>query len=226
MLAIDAKLKTGGRARSKAQQALKVKNDDKGVVLAFPDGTDFGILNTQATKALEDVISWPSIQMDAFADIEPLQATLGRATKAADAKTRVNINIYGTQECREKVGKKLSQEKVYLQKPDHRRSGSVYDNPHIITFPDFQITYLDLEQDETRDGPTTMTSVLQFEKAISQVYASLKRGANLQRIVGSRLKTILLPYVLFLLRLNLVSRRLHHGLGGIVDINHVHRLYG
>ncbi|TID18363.1 hypothetical protein E6O75_ATG06439 [Venturia nashicola] len=194
MLAIDAKLKTRSRTRSKTHQTLQVKKDNKGVILTFPDGTDFGILNIQATKALEDVISWPSIRMDAFVDIEPLRATLGRATKAADAKTRVNINIYGDQESSQKVGKRLSQEKIYLQKPDHRRSGSAYDNPHIISFPNLHVTQLEVEQDETRDGPATMTSVSQFEKTVSQVYASLKRGANLQRIGGSRLSTILLQH--------------------------------
>jgi SWI/SNF-related matrix-associated actin-dependent regulator of chromatin subfamily A3 len=198
MLSIDAKLKSGGRRRNEAQQILKLKKDERGVFLTFPDGTEFGLLNNLASKALEDILTWPTIETDGFVEVRPLRETLGRATKPADAKTRVSINIYGGADAKEKVGKKLSKERIYLQKPDSRRHGTTYDNPHIITFPDFQITNLEMQQEEEQEGATSSNSVLHFEKTISQVYASLTRGTNLQRIEGDgRLRTKLLEYVHF-----------------------------
>lgn len=163
-------------------------------MLTFPDGAEFGLLNNLATKALKDIVTWPMIETDATVEIRQLRETLGRATKAADAKTRVSINIYGPLDAKDKVGRKLSTEKTYLQKPDSRRQGTTYDNPHIIRFPDFHLpsTHVQLD-DEARDLPSS-NSVLNFEKSISQVYASLTRSTNLQRIEGDgRLKTKLLP---------------------------------
>ncbi|QDS76077.1 hypothetical protein FKW77_006002 [Venturia effusa] len=195
MLSIDAKLKSNGRRRNESQQLLKLKKDDRGIILTFPDESDFGVLNNHASKALEDLIAWPSIQTDAHVEIRPLRETLGKATKAADAKTRVNIIFYGSAEDSEKFGRKLSKEKLYLQRPDAWRHGTTYENPHIIKFPDFQLTNPDLQQEEVANDTLPANSVLHFEKTISQVYASLKRGANLQRIEGdSRLRTHLLEH--------------------------------
>jgi SWI/SNF-related matrix-associated actin-dependent regulator of chromatin subfamily A3 len=196
MLSIDAKLKSGGRQRNESQQLLNLKKDERGLSLTFPDGTEFGVLNNLASKALEDIITWPSIETDAFVDIRPLRETLGRATKPADAKTRVNITLYGSLDAKEKLGKKLSKEKMYLQRPDSRRHGTIYDNPHIISFPEFYITGSDLQEEEEQNGVPSSNNVLHFVKTISQVYASLTRGTNLQRIEGDgRLKTKLLLYV-------------------------------
>jgi SWI/SNF-related matrix-associated actin-dependent regulator of chromatin subfamily A3 len=187
-------LKAESHLRKKAHQALKLKKDKKGLLLLFPDDAEFGLLNNLATKALEDILTWPSIETDATVVIKQLRETLGRATKAADAKTRVSINVYGSVDIKDKVGQRLSKEKIYLQKPDSRKRGTIYDNPHIITFPEFHSPSSEMPQEEELNGIVSSNSVLNFEKTVSQVYASLTRGTNLDRIEGDgRLRTKLLP---------------------------------
>lgn len=163
-------------------------------MLTFPGGTEFGLLNNLATKALEDIVTWPMIETDATVEIRQLLEMLGRATKAAEAKTRVNINIYGPLDAKDKVGEKLSKEKTYLQKPDSRRQGTIYDNPHIIIFPELHLPSANMQLEDEAGDLQSSDSVLNLEKTITQVYASLTRSTNLQRIEGdSRLKTKLLP---------------------------------
>jgi hypothetical protein len=193
MLSIDEKLKTGANVRSTPNQNLKLRKDPDQIALTFPDGTDFGILNTHAGKALEGIFERSHVEFDAYVDKITLRETLGRAIKAADATARININIYGPKEYGLTIGRHLSRGKIFLQRPDRPKAGIIYDNPHVLTFPDITISDFEYQQAERSDGATASSSTENFQKAISNVYASLKRGTGLNVIEGDRrLKTPLL----------------------------------
>jgi hypothetical protein len=203
MLEVDAKLKAGNRSSASDCYTFNIGKIEKPlteVVLKFHDNTVFGILNTHTSKALEGLIDRPSIQFDAFGSILTIRETIGRSTKAIDAVVRVNINVYGSKEEGKDVGCHLSDCKVFLQRPDIQRPGSFYDNPHILKFPDLQISSLEYQLEaapyrvSTSDDADDADDAERFRKTISNVYASLTRGAKLNRVEGDRrLKTQLLP---------------------------------
>ena len=194
MLEVDAKLNVGNESQAAGHYAFKIKKSSTQLFLVFPDGTEFGHLNTHISKALEGIFERPSIQFEALAHIITLRETISRATKASDAVARVNINVYGTKEASKDVGRHLSSNKVYLQRPDQQRPSSIYDNPHVLKLPEMQISNVDYLAEGTSDSVSRPDNVEHFRKAVSGVYASLKRSSRLKRLVGdNRLRTPLLP---------------------------------
>jgi hypothetical protein len=145
---------------------------------------------------LEDLVERPSVQFEALTHIMTLRETIGRAEKAGDAVARVDINVYGSPEASRSIGRHLSANKVYLQRPDQQRPGSVYDNPHVLKFPEMQVSSINYKPEGTGDSASRsdIDNNSHFRKAISDVYASLKRGSRLKRLEGdNRLRTCLLP---------------------------------
>jgi SWI/SNF-related matrix-associated actin-dependent regulator of chromatin subfamily A3 len=194
MLEVDAKLRAGNnKSSANDYYTFNIKKVSNQVVLRFQDSTDFGILNTHTSKALEGLIDQPSIQFDALGPILTIREAIGRSTKANDAVVRVNINVYGPKGVGKDVGCHLSDRKVFLQRPDIQRPGSFYDNPHILKFPDMQISSLEYQVEAAPYRTSTSEDAECFRKTISNVYASLTRGAKLNRVEGDRrLKTQLL----------------------------------
>lgn len=162
--------------------------------LAFPDGTEFALLNNHTAKVLGHVIDLPSVQLDALVNLTTLRETIARATKASDAALRVNINLYGSKDTREDVGRHLSAGKIYLQHPDQHRPASIYDNPHVLALPGMLPQSVDFNPQVPGESVLLGNEADQFQKAVSDVYASLKRSSHLRRMVGgTRLRTSLLP---------------------------------
>lgn len=164
--------------------------------LFFLNGTEFGVLDIHTSKALDNLVQQSGIQFEAIGSIQTIREIIGRVTKQADAVTRVNINTYGPRDSRKIVGRHLSGHKLYLQRPDKPRIGSIYENPHFLSFADMQISSYENQLDVgSIKAPKTGASDT-FGKTISNVYSSLTRGEKLGKIKGDRrLKSPLLPYV-------------------------------
>ena len=195
MLQLDSKLKAINGSRPPESQIFEIrKSSDRQLVLGLCDGTHFASLNDQITKALGQIIDTPLVRFDAIAQTRPLHESINRAQKASKADVRVDINIYGPRLASRQIGEVLSTHKVYLQRPDHYRG--TYDNPQILKFPGMQAQTLEQRPMETSKGSVASSvTAAQFQKAISDVYGTLKRGTKLKRLVGGqRLKTQLLPY--------------------------------
>ena len=193
MLDVNAKLNVGNESQFAGYYAFRLKKSSDQVFLTFPDGTDFGILNTHIAEAVGG-LARPSVRFEPLARISTLRETIGRATKANDAVARVNINVYGSKDASKDVGRHLSAQKVYLQRPDQQCPGSTYDNPHVLKLPEIQNLSIEYKVNGTKDAVSRSDKTDNFGKAISDLYASLKRGTGLKRVEGdNRLKTILLP---------------------------------
>jgi hypothetical protein len=154
------------------------------LVLIFSDGTEFALLNTHTAEALDCVMDLPSVQLEALVDLASLRDTLQRVTKASEATIRVNINVYGPIATRKDVGRVLSTGKVYLQHPDYKRSESKYDNPHFIAFPGIKAPGPNLGLKTTSLDVVLGDRPKNFQKAVSNVYNSLKRSSHLKRLEG------------------------------------------
>jgi SWI/SNF-related matrix-associated actin-dependent regulator of chromatin subfamily A3 len=193
MLEVDAKLKASTGSLVNDCCTFNIGKSSEQLVLRFQDGTEFGHLNTHTSKALNELFDQPEIEFEAFGATRTILEAIGRSTKATDAVVRVNINVYGSKEAGKDVGRHLSENKVYLQRPDLQRPGSLYDNPHFLKFPDMQSSSFEYQTETAPGRVLTSNDSENFRKVVSNVYASLTRGAKLNRVEGDdRVKTPLL----------------------------------
>jgi SWI/SNF-related matrix-associated actin-dependent regulator of chromatin subfamily A3 len=193
MLDMEAKLKGSFDYRNNDSCKFGIRKKEEQTVLHFPDGTEFSVLNNHASKALETLLQRPTLEFEAIGSVQAILETIERVTKANDAVVRVSIHIYGPRESKEDIGNHLTNQKLYLQRPDKLRVGATYENPHFLSFADMQISSFENQLDVGNNRATKLDDPDKFRETISNVYASLTRGENLSREVGDRrLKTKLL----------------------------------
>jgi SWI/SNF-related matrix-associated actin-dependent regulator of chromatin subfamily A3 len=192
---IDARCKDGPDLRSFGDLRLKKSpSNDSHVCLHFLDGTEFGVLNTQLSKALGSLVQKPGVEFDVIISVQAIKDIIGRVTKAVDAVVRVNINVFGPSHDREEVGLHLSSHRIFLQHPDKLRSGSTYSNPQVIRFPGLNASDYEIQSKVGTDRTSKTDAAKVFNDAITNVYSSLTRGSKLSKVEGDRrLKTALLP---------------------------------
>ena len=194
MSELDTKLSEASGSQDVGLCVFGVQRDSTQFVLTFSNGTRLGFLNTRMANALQAIVDRPGVRLDAVVDVMTLRETIGRATKPSEAVVLVDVNVYGSKETRDKIGQKLSAKSVFLQRPDHPQHGSIYDNPHVITFPNLKASNAPQKAEEMSDNKSILDSTERFREAVTSVYASLKRGSGLKRLEGDdRLKTVLLP---------------------------------
>ena len=162
--------------------------------LNFPDGGVFAILNTQISKVLVEVLDLPLIDFEVLADGVNVRETVRTAKKANEATLHVNINVYGPPEICNKLAELLSNHKTWLQHPEHQRLDTLYDNPHLVKFPDVSLPEVDKTDVAAAGEDLVADKQERFQEAISEVYASLKRDSRLKTVEGDERLTKLLPH--------------------------------
>ncbi|KAL9094080.1 MAG: hypothetical protein Q9165_003750, partial [Trypethelium subeluteriae] len=197
MSLLRGKLRLNNGSESQDYQPFRiVMSPEEQVLLFFPDGTEFGVLNDHHSKAWKEFVDHSPIEFEALAQISALHDTIGRAEKFSDAKVRVNINVYGPQSLSKHVGEQLSKHKTYLQNPHMYRLGCAYKNPHVIIFPEIQtsssVVTEQIKEAVSNEEPER-SDAERFRKTVNEVYGSLKRGTKLDGFKGDeRLNTKLL----------------------------------
>lgn len=128
--------------------------------------------------------------MDALGSKLTIKEVIERAEKASQTQVRVDINVYGPKDEAKDVGEHLSSYNVYLQRPDQKRRGSVYENPQALQFPGWQISGPKHDLEEASQRPLSNDAAHNFQETVTSFYKSLTRGTKLSSIEGNyRLKT-------------------------------------
>jgi hypothetical protein len=169
------------------------------IFLTFSDGTHFGRPSDKMVKALQKLISIPQFEVEAHADLNAIIHAL-RAVKQAEAVTRVDVNVYGSEGSRDRVGEVFSKNGLFLQEPDVRRAGTRYDNPHLLRLEGMDEGEseeetgevegeVDVEggsEAEAEGGEEEMPPErdADFDDMIAEVYRNLRRGEGLTRLEG------------------------------------------
>jgi hypothetical protein len=168
--------------------------------VAFPDEVVIGEVNAQLDKALTSIAEQGyELDFEVFAPITAIQETIGRATGKKEAVVRVQVNVYGPPTAAGDIGRELSQQKLYLQRPSHVRDGYTYENPHMLKLPGFHCSTSEPAM-SAEDAIPEKPSLQVLKSTIQDVYSSLTRGNNLRGLEGDqRLSTRLLLYVFSLL---------------------------
>ena len=194
MSLLDMKLRSPQVARKGNNYVFSMRRSAAHITLFFADGAEFAILNAQISKVLVDILELPSIEFEVLADGLSVREIVRTAKKANDATVRVNINVYGSADVRNELGDLFSKHKIWLQHPEHQRPESIYDNPHYMLFPDIALEDSSRPEMVEIVDESNEAKQEEFQQAISEVYASLKRDSRLKKIEGDSRLTPLLPH--------------------------------
>lgn len=193
MLDLDKRLIAGTASPVTGHIQFQLIRSETQFLVAFADGHIFGEVNAQLEKALTNIKEQHlQLEIEVFVPTRATRETISRATREHEAVVRVQLNIYGPQASSDSVGQELSQNKLYLQRPDYVREGAIYENPHVLKFSDEQnaTSIVNISADEPS---TEGASGEELQKVITNVYASLTRNENLKGLEGhERLRTPLL----------------------------------
>ncbi|KAH7136885.1 SNF2 family N-terminal domain-containing protein [Dactylonectria estremocensis] len=165
------------------------------VMLLLPNGTEFGHPRGNITEVISSLQRLENLKLDfeAVASTNVIFQKMQKVTKQGDAIVQVDINIYGPCSRGNEVGDKLTEKKVWLQKPDYAKRGFAYVNPHEIRFPDLQGSErLEELERELLQPERAKVDVMEM---VSEVQQSTHRAARLERVEGDRrLRTKLLEH--------------------------------
>jgi SWI/SNF-related matrix-associated actin-dependent regulator of chromatin subfamily A3 len=194
MAELDKELSSATISPIQGHALLTITKPESQYLVTFINGVMLGEVSASLEKALTNIIEQQyRLNFEVFAPVRAIRETISRATKEKDAVVRVQINVYGPQTNVAAIGREFSQQKIYLQRPDHIRGGTSYDNPHVLKLTDHQLPVpekvVDVEEQvaERTAGDTLM------KETIKDVYSSLTRNNHLRGLEGDeRLKTPLL----------------------------------
>jgi SWI/SNF-related matrix-associated actin-dependent regulator of chromatin subfamily A3 len=109
------------------------------ISLLSEHGTQIGQLKDSLTDPLNRISDIPSLRLEAFASIKDTLRCIDRAKRQHDSVIKVDINVYGSTNVRDEVGRSLSADRLYLQHTKHRKDEFDYDNPHMLVFDDIDL---------------------------------------------------------------------------------------
>ncbi|KAH8689021.1 putative helicase [Talaromyces proteolyticus] len=171
------------------------KSRDNQIFLKFADGMELGYLSEKMKHGLDNLIDKPLVEFNAVIHLRNVIDAISRARKSSEARFRVNINVYGPEEDRRHVGKELSDKGLFLQKPDERRQGTLYDNPHILPLDDMDDS-VDNDTDHAEHDHSDQGEILNsssdsrdenIQQTMAGVFSSLTRGDELNCVSGSEI---------------------------------------
>lgn len=193
MVELDQRLSIPTASPIQGHLLLSLNKSDNQYLITFNDGTVLGEVNASLEKALSSITEQQhQLDFEVFASIKNIRETVFRTTKQKDAVIRTQINVYGPRIIGPAIGQELSQQKIYLQRPDYIRPGADYDNPHFLKLNNQEtqsvVVNIDLEEKTSEKDPE-----FTLKEAITGVYSSLTREYNLKGLeADARLKTTLL----------------------------------
>lgn len=184
MSSIDKRL----AAEASAYQYFAPTDYQRQLMLCFPgDLKHFGHLPLAACQTLLPLMAQPSVEIETLALKYDLREVISRANKPADARVKVDINIYGLRSKALDIGQRLSNGKLWLQRSSHGRPGIAYENPHFlnINVQDSGIDEVQNTQHASTDGvQKRMSKDDQLRKMVDEVYKTVENNRELEMVEG------------------------------------------
>jgi hypothetical protein len=160
-------------------------------------GIEIGVLNTTISHCFQDLLGSAFIRYEAFVGPnvwgEAIQTWRQTGKRG---RLPINVNVYGSRDAIEAVGKVFSRARLYFQHPYRCDDSIKYENPHYLSFSNIGIP----------ESPTltswSTTSLHQTERYskcnISEVLENLDQQEYVRQAnIDSRVRTPLLRFDLF-----------------------------
>ncbi|KAF5531015.1 helicase-like transcription factor [Fusarium mexicanum] len=184
MSSIDERL----AAEASAYQYFTPTEYQKQLMLRFTgDGKHFGHLPLAAGQTLLPLMMRPSVDIEPLALKYDLREVISRANKPADARVKVDINIYGLRSKALDVGKRLSSGKLWLQRSSHGRRDIAYENPHFLNISNHvneADEVLNMQQASNDGASKKMSKEDQLRKMVNEVYKTVENNRELEMVEG------------------------------------------
>jgi hypothetical protein len=159
-------------------------------------GIEIGVLNTNISHCFQDLLGSAFIRYEAF--VRPNvwgEAIQTWRQTGKRGKLPIDVNVYGSRDATEAVGKVFSRARLYFQHPYRCDGSTKYENPHYLSFSN-------IGTHESRILTSWSTSVYQTERSlkcnISEVLENLDQQEYVRQAnIDSRVRTLLLRFDLF-----------------------------
>ncbi|KAF0328442.1 DNA repair and recombination protein rad5c [Colletotrichum asianum] len=185
MAVIDSKLVAAMTAGKTQYQRFELSDSQDHVLLAFKDKTDFGYLRSGPGKTISPLLTRAGVEFEPIAPTVTLRETIGRAKKPVEAMVKVDINVYGPRRAAPEVGDKLSEGKLWLQKPTHSRKDVDYENPHMLQLDGVEEMTVEAVREVGGGGPAKRQPREEnLRKMMLEVYQSLDKHRDLEKVGG------------------------------------------
>lgn len=196
MSELDSKLRSASEYSSGDRHEMILRKPDDRYIVIFPDNeVVMGELSLMWERAFDSIEVLGPIY-ECLAPIRDIRDTIAKTTEAKEAITRLDINIYSNRGNAHQIGRELSSQKVYLQRPYSYRPRVAYDNPHFLKLKTIlpvsepcnpHVCYEAMEQEKDK--------VDVIKETVVGILSSLRRGEGLVALEGDRrLTTELLPH--------------------------------
>jgi hypothetical protein len=104
--------------------------------LQSPTQHDFAVLDSHITKALGHLSNIKPIRFEALLSSDVNRQPRKQRRKGGDTLViTISVNIYGSRNLGQSIGKRLSATRTFLQHPFFLPAGMKYDNPHFYKLP-------------------------------------------------------------------------------------------
>jgi hypothetical protein len=165
-------------------------------------GNKFAVLNKKTCSDLHTVLKGRQLQLHAYVQSKEWSNALKSWQKNPSSSIlTVEINMYGSRELADEVGKVLSTSGTFLQQPRFGLDGFVYYNPHYFPVPGFSdanapetpiLTIKDPDSAPVQDTRTDERSDASVE--VANILDSLSHHGFLkERVADVRIRQQLLP---------------------------------
>ncbi|KAM0352350.1 hypothetical protein ACHAPU_002015 [Fusarium lateritium] len=168
MSAIDEKLRSG----ESAYQYFKPTEYQKQVMLCFPDDEKhLGHLSSATGQTLLPLIKRSRVDIEPLVLKSDLRDIIQRASKPAEARVKVDINIYGSRPDSREIGNVLSE---------------VYENPHFlsITLQDGPSGIQSTDLVINTEAPKKTSKEDQLRKMVEEVYKTVENSREFDLVEG------------------------------------------
>ncbi|RDW69114.1 DEAD/DEAH box helicase [Aspergillus mulundensis] len=155
---------------------IQRSTEDGELFLSFPNGTSFNHLFEKIVKALDGLRDLPGFKLDALAQLSAVVDAVRRAAKAKDAKFRVNVNVYGLESNRDKVGGELSRSNLFCRLEEMEESDTKGEEG-----------VLKVEAEQEEEGVMALPKQdHDFKQTIAKVFGSLRHQEEALNFVAQR----------------------------------------
>ena len=179
---------------SKAIQRFPILSRQECYCLQSSDGKDFAVLHSRTAAALQTLQDLPSIRLEAVLESDNSNKPYPQPKKGKKAVLSISIDLYGSGQIAQEVGKRLSKARTYLQHPVCLKNNVPYNNPHYYALPGVQganLAHISPSSEREKQGTSSVDIAKVFEE-IEHTRQLASRNADLH------IKTPLLQYVSFL----------------------------
>ena len=106
--------------------------------LESSDSTGFAVLHSRTATALQTLQNLQSVRFEAALPGDNLSRPDQQHKKGKQTAFDICINIYGSEDVSQEVGRRLSKARTYLQHPIYMNSNIPYKNPHFYAITGVQ----------------------------------------------------------------------------------------